>query len=131
MVGYKAGDVIKGFRVQLLVVHFRQLLHAVVEISRALSTVLAMSAFTDTVTDAIAGRVSWGAVGCGKGMCDFGSFVVRNDEFLGGEPALQSQCVSLRVTEERDSDRTYTAILCGLFLLISEELYRPFLHLLV
>ena len=33
VVGYEAGDVVKGFRVQLVVVHFRKLLYAIVQIS--------------------------------------------------------------------------------------------------
>ena len=90
-----------------------------------------MSTFADTITDAVAGRVGWGAVGCGEGMCNLGGFVVWNDESLGGKSALQSQGISLRVIEGCDGDQTYTAVLCGCLLPISEELYRPLLHLLV
>lgn len=88
MVGYVARNVIEGFVVQLLVVHLRELVYAVVQISGALAAVLPVSTFTDTVADAVAGGVGGGAVGPGEGVCDLGGFVVGDDEGLGCESAL-------------------------------------------
>lgn len=88
MVRDEAWDVVEGFSVQLLVVHFGQLVYAVVQISGALATVLSVSTFANTVADAVAGGVCGGAIGSGEGVCDLSSLVVGDDEGLGCESAL-------------------------------------------
>lgn len=88
LVGFEARHVVEGFVVQLLVVHFRELVYAVVQISGALATVLPVSTFANTVADAVASGVSGGAVRSGEGVCDLGGFVVCDDEGLGSKSAL-------------------------------------------
>lgn len=88
VVGYESGDVIEGFIVQLLVVHFGELVYAVVQISGALATMLSVSTFANTIADAIAGGVGGGAVGAGEGVRDLGDLVVGDDECLWCESAL-------------------------------------------
>lgn len=85
---------------QLLVVHFGQLVYAVVQVPGALATVLPVSTFANAVADAVAGGVGWGAVRSGEGVCDLGGLVVGDDERLRSESALESRCVSLRILEE-------------------------------
>ena len=88
LVGYQARDVVKGFRVELLVVHFCQLTDAVVQLSGAFATMLAVSTFTDTIADAVTRRIGGGTVGPGEGMCDLCGSVMGDDEGLGCESAL-------------------------------------------
>ena len=131
MVGYEAGDVIEGFVVQLLVVHFRELVYSVVQISGALATVLPVSTFANTVADAVAGGVGRGAVGWGEGVCDLGGFVVGNNESLRCESTLSSQRISLRIVDVWNGDSAYITVLCGCLLTVPEKLHCPLLHLLV
>lgn len=88
MIGYVARDVVEGFGVQLLIVHFGQLMYAVVQVPRALATMLPVSTFANAVANAVTGRVGGGAIGAGEGVCDLGGFVVGDDERLWSESAL-------------------------------------------
>ena len=88
MVRDEAWDVVEGFVVQMLVVHLCELVYAVVQIPGALTAVLPVSTFADTVVDAVACGVGGGAVGSGEGVCNLGGFVVGHNEGLGCESAL-------------------------------------------
>ena len=101
MIGYVARDVVKGFGVQLLVIHFGQLVYTVVQVPGALATMLAVSTFANAIAHAVARGVGGGAVGARESVCDLGGFVVGDNEGLGSESALQSRYVSLRVLGER------------------------------
>ena len=89
MIGYVARDVVERFGMQLLIVHFGQLMYAVIQVPGALATMLPVPTFANAVADAVASGVGGGAVGAGEGMCDLGSFVVRDDERLWSESALE------------------------------------------